>query len=48
MGRSKKVNREVTEADFRIPEFRDAKPEDYEINTSGDIVRKTGGKQASE
>jgi len=32
--------REVTEADFRKPEFRDAKPEDYEFSGSGEVVRK--------
>lgn len=34
------MNRPVTEADFRKPEFRDAKPEDYEIRHDGAIVRK--------
>lgn len=32
--------REVTERDFRMPEFRDAKPEDYEFRADGKIVRK--------
>ena len=32
--------RKVTEADFRIPEFRDAKAEDYEIRNDGHIVRR--------
>lgn len=30
----------VTEKDFRLPEFRDAKPEDYERRPDGKIVRK--------
>ncbi|MEG0969430.1 MAG: hypothetical protein RSG92_29145, partial [Pseudomonas sp.] len=30
----------VTERDFRMPEFRDAKPEDYEFRGDGKIVRK--------
>lgn len=30
----------VTERDFRLPEFRDAKPEDYERRADGRIVRK--------
>lgn len=30
----------VTENDFRKPEFRDARPEDYEFNGSGEVVRK--------
>jgi len=30
----------VTEADFRLPEFRDANPEDYEFRDDGKIVRK--------
>lgn len=30
----------VTEADFRLPEFRDAKAEDYERREDGRIVRK--------
>lgn len=32
--------REVTERDFRAPEFRDAKVEDYEFRGDGKIVRK--------
>ena len=32
--------REVTERDFRMPEFRDAKTEDYEFRADGKIVRK--------
>lgn len=32
--------REVTERDFRMPEFRDAKPEDYEFRADGQLVRK--------
>lgn len=32
--------REVIEKDFRRPEFRDAKPEDYEFRADGAIVRK--------
>lgn len=32
--------RVVTEADFRMPEFRDAKPGDYEFNGDGELVRK--------
>ncbi|MFK4135938.1 hypothetical protein ACI2KR_27190 [Pseudomonas luteola] len=32
--------REVTELDFRMPDFRDAKVEDYEFNGSGEVVRK--------
>lgn len=31
---------EVTERDFRMPQFRDAKPEDYERREDGEIVRK--------
>lgn len=34
------MSRPVTEADFRRPEFRDAKPEDYEFRGDGRIVRK--------
>ena len=30
----------VTEKDFRMPEFRDAKVEDYEFRDDGKIVRK--------
>jgi hypothetical protein len=32
--------RAVTEMDFRMPEFRDAKTEDYEFRDDGKIVRK--------
>lgn len=32
--------RTVTEQDFRMPEFRDAKVEDYEIREDGKLVRK--------
>lgn len=32
--------RPVTEQDFRMPQFRDAKPEDYERRDDGQIVRK--------
>ena len=32
--------RQVTERDFRMPEFRDADPEDYEFRKDGKIVRK--------
>lgn len=32
--------REVTERDFRMPEFRDAKVEDYEFRGDGKLVRK--------
>ncbi|MFO7066718.1 hypothetical protein P3E12_22465, partial [Pseudomonas aeruginosa] len=32
--------REVTELDFRRPEFRDAKVEDYEFRKDGALVRK--------
>jgi hypothetical protein len=34
------MDRPVTELDFRMPEFRDAKPEDYEFRDDGKIVRK--------
>lgn len=34
------THRTVTEADFRKPEFIDAKPEDYEIRSDGAVVRK--------
>jgi hypothetical protein len=34
------MTRNVIEADFRLPEFRDAKPEDYEFRADGKIVRK--------
>ena len=32
--------RDVTERDFRMPEFRDADPADYEFRNDGKIVRK--------
>lgn len=32
--------RQVTERDFRLPEFRDANPDDYEFRGDGKIVRK--------
>ncbi|WP_271103737.1 hypothetical protein [Pseudomonas tohonis] len=32
--------REVTELDFRMPEFRNAKVEDYEFRDDGKLVRK--------
>lgn len=32
--------RTVTDADFRKPEYRDAKPEDYEFRDDGALVRK--------
>ena len=32
--------REVTEADFRMAQYRDAKPEDYEFRNDGELVRK--------
>ena len=32
--------REVTEKDFRMPEYRDAKVEDYEFRADGQLVRK--------
>lgn len=32
--------REVTERDFRMPEYRDAKVEDYEFRADGKLVRK--------
>jgi hypothetical protein len=34
------MTKTVVEADFRLPEFRDAKPEDYEFRDDGKIVRK--------
>ncbi|EHK72347.1 hypothetical protein PPL19_05390 [Pseudomonas psychrotolerans L19] len=34
------MSREVTERDFRLPEFRDADPKDYEIRDDGKVVRK--------
>lgn len=33
-------SRPVTELDFRMPKFRDAKPEDYEFREDGALVRK--------
>ncbi len=30
----------VTEMDFRMPEFRDADPADYEFRADGKVVRK--------
>ncbi|HET8689424.1 MAG TPA: hypothetical protein VFM18_22665 [Methanosarcina sp.] len=33
-------DRQVTERDFRMPEFMDADPEDYEFRGDGKIVRK--------
>jgi 5'-3' exonuclease len=32
--------REVTEKDFRLPEYRDAQPGDYEFRPDGKLVRK--------
>lgn len=34
------MTRVVTEKDFRMPEFRDEKVEDYEFRDDGKIVRK--------
>jgi hypothetical protein len=34
------MTREVKEVDFRRPEFRDAKPEEYEFREDGELVRK--------
>ena len=34
------TTRKVREADFRMPEFRDADPEDYEFRADGKLVRK--------
>lgn len=34
------TSRKVTELDFRMPEYRDAKPEDYEFREDGKLVRK--------
>ncbi len=34
------MSRQVTEKDFRMPEFIDAKPEDYEFREDGKLVRK--------
>lgn len=33
-------DRQVTERDFRRPEFMDANPEDYEFRADGAVVRK--------
>lgn len=33
-------NRAVTESDFRMPEYRNAIPEDYEFRPDGALVRK--------
>lgn len=38
--------RTVNERDFRMPEFVDAKPEDYEFRADGKIVRKDRWEQA--
>lgn len=38
--------RTVTERDFRMPEFRTAKPEDYEFREDGKLVRKDRWEQA--
>lgn len=34
------MSRKVTERDFRMPEFQDANPDDYEFRGDGKIVRK--------
>lgn len=34
------MNKAVTEEDFRLPEFRHAKVEDYEFRDDGKLVRK--------
>lgn len=34
------MRRQVAELDFRLPEFRDAKVEDYEFREDGKLVRK--------
>lgn len=34
------MSREVTEEDFRMPEFRGARVEDYEFRDDGKLVRK--------
>jgi hypothetical protein len=34
------MKRQVTERDFRMPEFRDADPQDYEFRADGKLVRK--------
>ena len=40
------MSKTVCEADFRIPELRDAKVEDYEFNDNGQLVRKDRWKNA--
>ncbi len=40
------MSRPVTERDFRLPEFRDASPRDYEFNEHGELVRKDRWEQA--
>jgi hypothetical protein len=37
MSGAKKI---VTEVDFRVPKYRNAKPEDYEFRDDGALVRK--------
>jgi len=34
------MSRQVTERDFRMPEFLDADPKDYEFRSDGKVVRK--------
>jgi len=34
------MTRKVTENDFRMPEFKDKSPDDYEFRSDGKIVRK--------
>ena len=34
------MKRDVTEQDFRMPEFRGADPKDYEFRADGKVVRK--------
>lgn len=34
------MTRPVTEVDFRMPQYRDAKPEEYEFRADGALVRK--------
>ena len=34
------MKHDVTERDFRMPEFKDAKAEDYEFRADGKVVRK--------
>lgn len=34
------MNRQVTEEDFRMPEFRGKDPKDYEFRSDGQVVRK--------